>query len=315
MADQDTVPENTIPPKVAPFAKTQGLAPVTGAAPTPPATVRVQPIPSPAPSAAPTPLNPRRTSRIPLTGVIPPMMAATAPAGQSRTIRIKPVGPQPGSSPISDGPRPPTEAQVQAAKSKTSRISLDDAIGAGETLMPAMAQAAAEAPKTIRLKRPTEMPTVKVAVVPSPSATSALTSSASTAPAKSTAPISQMPAAPASQTSRIADTTMAQDNTPITQKRTIRVKRPAAVVFAGGAASEAEAQEGGGLAGAPLVTAVAPDKAHAMFIVAAIVTILVTIGLAVVISSQIFGPNASLTELSIWPTGPDLPLPGTVSGN
>lgn len=305
MADQDPIPENTIPPKVSPFAKTAGLTAASGPVQTAPATVKVQPVPV----VVSAPVNPRRTSRIPLTGVIPPMMAA-APDGVSRTIRIKPVGPQPGSNPIQDGPRPPTEAQVQASKSKTSRISLEDAIGVAETAVPsAVATAAAEAPKTIRLKRPTEMPTVKVAVVPPPSATSiAIQAMATTtSAAKSTAPISQ--------TSRIAEQVVAPDNAPITQKRTIRVKRPSAFVVSSGTADDAAAEDGGGVAGTVVGMAAAPDKVHAMFIVAAIVTILVTLGLAIVYSSQIFGPNASLTELSVWPTGPDLPLPGTVGGN
>lgn len=37
--------------------------------------------------------------------------------------------PTPGSHPLPDGPKPPSGAQVQASKSKTSRISLDSAIG------------------------------------------------------------------------------------------------------------------------------------------------------------------------------------------
>lgn len=292
MADQDTVPENTIPPKVTPFAKPQGVAAAPGSA---------QPTTATVPTVATgTPGNPRRTSRIPLTGAIPPMMAA-APTGQSRTIRIKPVGPQPGSNPIADGPRPPTDAQVQASKSKTSRISLDAAIGA-ETAQSTLAQATDEAPKTIRLKRPTEMPTVKVAAVPPPSTAAGTV--------KSTAPLSAAP--PLSQTSRISEPAAAPDNAPITQKRTIRVKRPSAMVITGGA-SEAAAADGGGVE--VLAPAEGPDTAHALFVVAAIVVILLALGLAVVFSSQIFGPNASLTELSIWKTGPDFPLPGTVTGN
>jgi len=293
MAEQDNVPENTIPPKVTPFAK----------------------VPAPA-AQAPAPGSPRRTSRIPLTGAIPPMMTA-APTGQSRTIRIKPVGaPQPGSSPIPDGLRPPTEAQIQASKSKTSRISLDAAIGVeAAAAAPALAQPADEAPKTIRLKRPTEMPTVKVAIVPQPAA--AQVPVAAPAAAKSTTPIPQVQAPPPSQTARIADPVVAPDNAPITQKRTIRVKRPASIVVGGGEPA-AGGEEGGDAQAAaeqPAVVAFAPDTAHPLFIVAAILLILVSVGLAIVYSSQIFGPNASLTELSIWPTGPDFPLPGTVSGN
>jgi hypothetical protein len=233
------------------------------------------------------------------------------------------VGPQPGANPIPDGPRPPTEAQVQAAKSKTSRISLDAAIGAAEA---AGVQAAPDAPKTIRLKRPTEMPTVKVAIVPPPSAAAVSAHATSSIPslatvsAKATAPIPPMnvlmaPPPPASQTARIPDTAVASDNAPITQKRTIRVKRPAAMVISGGG-GEAAADEGAGVAGAPAVAVpIAPDTAHWAFNFAAVLTILLTLALLVVFSSQIFGPNASLTELSVWATGPDLPLPGTVSGN
>jgi hypothetical protein len=290
MADQDTVPGNTIPPKVSPFAKTPGT--------------------ETAPAGTPAPASPRRTSRIPLAGVVPPAEP------QPPTIRIKTVA-----APAVGGTQPAADdTQVQAAKSKTSRISLDAAIGLPirPTIMTAQPSDDG-APKTIRLKRPTEMPTVKVAITPKPAAAQATPAAAQTVKAQSsTAPIAAQ-AAPPSQTARIAEPSLAADAAPITQKRTIRVKRPGSIVVGGGvkadASEDGEASAETPAAGMTPIPLPAPDTAHALFIVAAIFAILLSIGLMIVYASQIFGPNESLTELSVWTTGPDFPLPGTVSGN
>ena len=150
---------------------------------------------APAAAAAPQPLrpvDPKATSRIP----VPEEVAAAAPAAiRPATVRLRPIAapgaateaaprtvpgatqaitqvelsstapiapvvpvqpqpqppPTPGASPLPDGPKPLSPAQVQASKSKTSRISLDAAIGVAPTEK--------AGPKTIRLKRPSDLAT------------------------------------------------------------------------------------------------------------------------------------------------------------
>lgn len=206
------------------------------------------------------------TSRIPMpsaTGPVPSV--ADAP----KTIKIKPLA---GSSPI-PGTQPVPIGELvspQAVKSKTSRIPLEAAMG-----IPQAAELGA--PKTIKLKRPGEMATVKVTM----------------------AGVQAGEAAP--------------ESGPITQRKTIRVKRPTAPAInvpAEGATSES---------GAPLapvqmqpMLVVAPERGTGWFILVAALCIVVTLGLLVEFSAQIFGPNESLTQLSVSPT-PDMPpLPGSM---
>ncbi len=248
MAEQDDVNKGTIPPKVSPFAKSEGQAAVTPAGGAPrPITVRLKPVApaagAPAPVAAPhLPANPKATNRVPLAEAA----AATAPAViRPATVRLRPVsatgvpletGPQPspgatqaitqidlsttspiapisqisavqpqpqhpptpGAHPLPDGPKPPSASQVQAAKSKTSRISLDSAIGVAPEK---------EGAKTIRLKRPSDL----------------------TAPsAAPTAPISPVGPASARKTSRIPDSALptGDSSATVTQKKTLKIRRP-----------------------------------------------------------------------------------------
>jgi hypothetical protein len=126
--------------------------------------------------------------------------------------------PTPGSNPLPDGPKPPSSAQVQAAKSKTSRISLDSAIGVAPNAP--MGSDKTE-PKTIRLKRPVDL--------------------AAPPPKVSTAPIRQ--------TSRIPDSVLptaeaaAADASSVTQKKTLKIKRPGAKEEGASAAPAAEGGE------------------------------------------------------------------------
>lgn len=324
MSEQDKVPENSIPPKETPFAK----APESGA---------------PVSSGTGTP--PRRTSRIPLGEMSVSNQPAAPSAEQPRTVRLRPVASVKPVAPAT--PAPATDGvTAQAAKSKTSRISLDSAISGATTTAPtvqpaaspSLEQQASEPPKTIRLKRPTEMPTVKVQSVPPPAGAGGPTPvrpPIATSPINATSPIPGIPlraTAPIppiggggsghNQTARITAEPPASssDNAPITQKRTIRVKRPSSISVSrpvtddsDDAAMDSDSESAAMVE--PMAPSVAPDTANPVFIIAAILIMFVSIGLAVVFASQIFGPNASLTELSIWPTGPDFPLPGTVSGN
>lgn len=346
MADNNPVPPQAIPPKAMPPTQGGADAPTVRRQPVPvegsampsvapsaaPRTVRLKPVQVPVPGAA-TPVAPsppppsaggalaaeaikRMTSRIPMpsstgpiggkgsTGQIPAASAsggfpgakrATAPlpvedaadaeggvkkvtsripmpsstaaipavADAPKTIKIKPlVGPQtvPGTQPV---PAVGEAAQPQASKSKTSRIPLEAAMGIPQT-------GDGGVPKTIKLKRPGEMSTVKVSV-----------------------------AGPG--------TASEQDVGAITQRKTIRVKRPTApaiTVPAEGAENEAASVS-------PVAFKPAPERGAGPFVAVAVLCILVTLGLLVVFSAQIFGPNASLTQVSIWP-GIDIPLPGSI---
>ena len=254
---------------------------------------------------APKPFIPGIKPAIP--GVTP--SAPEADAGDtSRTVRLKPItvpppvsappsitAPIPGADPLPGGPRPPTPAQVQAAKSKTSRISLEQAISmdsqtprSTQSVEPAnvLASPAPGAPRTIRLKRPTEMPTLKVNAVPPPTA---LPGAAKADDAPPTLP-----------TTAGADAAAGEDpDSAVTQKRKLTIKRPGApsISIAGGAA--AAAKEGGGdlpegmTAIDPgmmsLVPMAPPEKGNAFFLVAAIFAILVSAGIIGFFIWQLYG--------------------------
>ena len=147
-----------------------------------------------------------------------------------------------------------TEAQKQASKSRTARISLSDALGV------APVQNEAAPIKTIRIKRPDA---IAKPASPAPTAT---------APAATAAPAEEKPAEPA------------QAAPTITQRKTLKIARPGAVRPSGkfgikkpsaAAPAAAPAGEGGDVAdipdipdmpatGAPAVPAAAPMPANAV---------------------------------------------------
>ncbi len=238
----------------------------------------------------------KATSRVPLSAA-----RATAPIPSAKTVRIKPAAstggaPVPGSRPLPAGPKPPSQAQVQAAKSKTSRISLEAAL-TGEPAEPE-----AGAPKTIRLKRPSEVATVKMKPVPGAQGTPAVATAVAARAAKSS-------------TAKIPDS--GEGGTPLTRRKTIRVKRPASRPTVSGAKSDAGAEAvpvaEGVVEFAPPVIMPAVDTVNPFFPIAAIAAMLAMMALLWVLSSQLFGPNASLTELSYG--GPDFAMPNSVSVN
>ena len=99
-----------------------------------------------------------------------------------------------------------TEAQKQASKSRTARISLSDALG--------VAPVAEQKPiKTIRIKRPVDLQN------PSPSAAAPVAPMAEPAPA----PVEAQPA-PAEPAPADAPTVVAQQQ--ITQRKTLKISRP-----------------------------------------------------------------------------------------
>ena len=201
MSEQE---QGNIPPKATPAAPgaprpiTVRLKPITPAGAPPPPAAAPDAAAAPAPEAEPAAAEPAPTVKlrpVVLTPVTPPAPVAppapvTPPASPSAT------------SPI------PASAQVQASKSKTSRISLDSAIGA-PTSIP-IKPAEAGAPKTIRLKRPSDLsaPMTPVAPIAPPTAKSG------------TAPIRQ--------TSRIPDSVLSDvgADATVTQKKTLKIKRP-----------------------------------------------------------------------------------------
>ena len=227
--------------------------------------------------------------------------AATGTIGASQTVRITPMtaagaAPTPGSSPIPGGHESPSGAQVEAAKRKTSRISLEAALSGsgGED---------ASRPKTIRLKRPGEAATVKVkrpaAAVARPPAVAATTPilPPATSSAKKTAEIQAS-----------ADT--ADASVPMTRRKTIRVKRPTARSGAVGGAAVGDGAGTGDPAGAPPpmggpmggpMGAPMPmlgEKMNPVFPVFVVLTLLVSITLIWMYVAQACGQNDSLTELA-----------------
>jgi len=342
MADSDQTPDQTpgeIPPKQVPFKAPENATPAPAAPGQPPPTVLRRPVlrrPGEAPPVIPPaggapvargiPISPvaaakKQTSRIDLPA------GELRPAGnvEIKTVKVKPVPlPTPGGDPLPDGPKPLSEAQVHAAKSKTSRISLEAALGAVADV-----PAAGTPPKTIRLKRPADIP---AGASRTGAVTSGMTAHIGGAASTATAPIPAMSSQPSANvtahlpTSRVAtqhiDAAEGSDTASMTRRKTIKVKRPgSARVFkvqrAEGAdegAAEGEEGELQSLAHTgPGMVASAPDTAHWFFVTAAVLAIVATIGLAWILASQTFGPNAAVTGYA-QAYGPDLPspIPGTV---
>lgn len=237
----------------------------------------------------------KSTSRVPLSAA-----RATAPIPAAKTVRIKPMpakgAPVPGSHPLPPGPKPPSDAQVQAAKSKTSRISLEAAL-TGET--PA-AEPETGVPKTIRLKRPSEAATVKMKPAPG----TPIPIRAASAPQKGA-------------TAKIPDAAGGDEGTPLTRRKTIRVKRPGSrpTIATGGDKGTATGEASDGMTdlGLPPMMMGVMDQVSPAFPIAAIAAMLAMIVLVWLLASQTFGPNASLTQLSYG--GPDLPMPGSIEIN
>lgn len=193
----------SVPPKVAPFGAAATPAPVAAAAPKVPLT-------SSAVSASPglstiklKPVIRKPTIHKPVVGARPaPIAPAVAPAtAKKATQNLKSVtGPIPAQATlkktgiIAEGIITPQ--QQQAAKSKTSRISLESAIGVAP---------AKEGPaplKTIRLRRPTDLKPTPMTLTPKAEETPA---EAPTMPTAAPEP--------------------AADEASVTQKRTLRLPR------------------------------------------------------------------------------------------
>lgn len=205
------------------------------------------------------------TSRIQMsaTAIIPDLSDAP------KTIKVRPLaGTQPG--PLAEPPPVFGQpiSQQAAGKAKTSRIPLESAMVVPQSDGAATVESSGGAPKTIKLKRPGEMSTIKVS----------------------------MPGSGAGY-----GQSQAADNSTITQKKTIRVKRPMMMSAA------APASQGGGVAGeegVPTVAAMsplafapsAPERGTGWFIAVAVACILLAIGLVSAFSLQLFSSRPH-TEL------------------
>lgn len=280
--------------------------PAPAPAGSPSATVSVKPIGLPVAQGA--PVSKRETSRIPLEMAKPSLGAPSKPLPGPTTIRVKPVvirqtvdlaqavpdagGAAPAAAPVGTPPAP-------SGKSKTSRISLESVLGGQPAVSSQTAEIAPpesdDEPRTIRIKRAAERPTVLKAQPPQ---------------------VTPPPAAPGAALGQTARLEVPPETPPIalsetggqspTRKKTIKVKRP-------GMEGEEE--------GAPVVASVArpepvvrktADVPHWAFGALAVVATLVLAVLIWVLMAQAFGRNISLTTLSYgWPEC-DLPWPGKI---
>ncbi|MEI6644413.1 MAG: hypothetical protein WCP12_00090 [bacterium] len=206
--DEQTLP--TIPPKATPMGVQGAPRPIT---------VRLKPI-------APFSATPEGTG-----SPVPPNAPVSADAA---TVRLRPVSPS-TTAQLSPGGTASSTSQIaatlQAAKSKTSRISLDSAIGVATSIP--ISPSDNSAPKTIRLKRPTDLTTPgAVAQFPiSPLTTKAAAATIIPPPA------TRSPTTAIRQTSRIPDsviptessiTPAPADTSTVTQKKTLKIRRPGA---------------------------------------------------------------------------------------
>lgn len=209
-----------VPPKVSPF----GAAPAAAASAAAPAAA---PVASPSAGVSTIKLKPvirKPMIHKPTIGAKPPVPPTPPPApAKKATQNLKSVtGPIPVQATlkktgiIAEGIITPQ--QQQAAKSKTSRISLESAIGVAP---------AKEGPaplKTIRLRRPTDL---KPAAAPSPIQAKPAETVIKPAPqAEAPAPVSAPAAAPAPAPEA---TPVAPIEDSVTQKKTLKLHRPGGV--------------------------------------------------------------------------------------
>jgi len=255
-----------------------------------------------------------RTARVPIPALEDLDAAGTRPEGvaTSATVKLRPVrvpGPspltpvmpsveahKPGSNPLPPGPKPPSDAQMQAAKSKTSRISLDAAIGvAPEGPM------SGGSPKTIRLKRPAKL------------------AGTGKMPTSATGPVEDEKAksrtAPIGKTSRIPDEAMPEESddssATVTQKKTLKIKRKG-----GAPAADEEFPEGVALTPIADLGYAQESEGGAFTViagVAAIIAAVVVLMLTICLGAHVIGPAAGPNNLaSIKLGGMELPWPGRI---
>ncbi|MEI7946108.1 MAG: hypothetical protein WCJ02_05405 [bacterium] len=238
----DEQTQATIPPKATPMASPGAPRPIT---------VCLKPI----------------ASQSGTDGTDSPVSPVSSASADAATVRLRPVS----LAPSKTGHILPTAtasstaqvaASVQAAKSKTSRISLDSAIGVA-TSIPITPQENV-APKTIRLKRPTDLAapgtTSQAAITPmsfKPTAAAIVPPPPASRPSSSPATIKTTTTS-VRQTSRIPDSVIPTeapvapipepeatvDSSTVTQKKTLKIRRPGAPEAASVSAEPAEGSDG-----------------------------------------------------------------------
>ena len=343
MADQEetgTPADGSAPPRQTPFKPVAApeAAPAAGSPPVSPivrrptlrrpgepaAAVPVASPARPAPAAANPPsgvplthaeASKRKTTRVDL-----PMTAnltgTTDDTTEFKTVKLRPMPPpQPGAAPLPEGIKPLSPSQVEAAKSKTSRISLEAALGANEGLD-------AAAPKTIRLKRPSELKAGATGQIAIPMATAATLRKTGLVPPAAGLPQQSMTARLPTQALPPDATVPEEEESSPTRRKTIKIKRPSAATGIKINVGQAEADEGGAATEGdmqPLALPAgmrslgAPDTVNPVFIIAAAAALLLTLGLIWILAAQTFGPNAAITGYTAM-KGPDIaPPPGLVS--
>jgi len=182
---------------------------------------------------------------------------------------------------------------MDAAKRKTSRIPLEEALTADKEPDEAAEPADPARPKTIKIKRPgSETATVKAK---------------KPAPADKTA--TEADNSELSKTSRLDIPPDATDATP-TQKKTIRVKRPDGGAAAKPAATPHPAK---GVVPPEPMGPIRSDEPGTVWAILALAASLVMCVLIYVLAAQAVGPNISLTGLSSWTDGPNLSWPGKIA--
>lgn len=270
----------------------------------------------------------RMTSRINLASATAqiPAVNVTAEDREAPTVKLRAPSPaaRPAVSPAQNGELPPVNpnAPVMPSKSKTSRITMEAAFAAQPGLPPV-----SDAPKTIRLKRPTEMsgapkvptlkpPTTHVSIPPPPSRTAPIPAAA--APTDNVAPAPVPAPAPAP-----APAGNESDDQAPTRRKTIKVKRPGANTGSGPKITLNKGETGENGEGDTNLQSLssydtgsnapaAPDTANPGFIVAAVLAIIITANLIWVLASQAFGPNSALGNFA-RPVGPNIPDPPGVT--
>jgi hypothetical protein len=274
-----SIPEVEEKPPVAPAQAALG-----GEAPHTP-TIRAEPItPSVPKGTGAEAQTKRKTSRISLETVMAtpkpaesPTPAVTPGATPPKTIRIRPI-PASGTIKATGGvvitsTTPPSQQPPAGEKRKTSRISLDSAVPPEK--VGTEPPKPASIPKTIQLKRP---PTVTPVSGEVPPAT---------------------PVEPEAEASA--------EGTP-TKRKTIKVKRPGEQITLPTGTAHIPAPA----AAAAIPVPMPADRPSWIWHVITIAAILVMGVVIYVLAAQAFGPNVSLTELSCWKEGPNLPWPGKI---
>ncbi len=239
----------------------------------------------------------KETSRIPLEdATTSPSEGKGKPSSAPKTIRIKPITKKKAAVPSPAASEPASLDD----KRKTSRISLDAVFS--DTDKDEGGEAAPERPKTIRLKRPTEAATIKIARRPTPP----------TAPTPEAVAPSEAKTV-LSKTSRIDNLPEAEEEITPTRRKTIRVKRPtSSQPVKSLSIKRTDEEEAEGLDFVPEEPPPPPDEPNFLFPLFAVAAMLIVCVTIYVLCSQAFGPNASLTQLSWWPSGPNLAWPDKV---